>query len=81
MSPARGVAEKANCPIPGGWLQVPPRWVADLGHCLDWKTIIPYRFKHANHININEELSYRSLVQHVAKVAQAVGSVLSSTAG
>lgn len=45
----------------------PPRWVADLGHCLDWKTIIQYRFRQLNHINVNEELSYRSLVKLLAK--------------
>ena len=45
----------------------PPRWVADLGCCLSWKTLIQYRFKRVNHININEELSYRSLIKHVAK--------------
>ncbi|CAE7640566.1 SUF4 [Symbiodinium sp. CCMP2592] len=47
----------------------PPRWIADLGSCLPWKTLFQYRFARANHININEELSYRSLVKHLAKVA------------
>ena len=45
----------------------PPRWIADLGHCLHWKTIIQYRFRQLNHINVNEELSYRSLVKNLAK--------------
>ena len=47
----------------------PPRWVADLGCCLPWKTLIQYKFKRVNHINVNEELSYRSLIKHVAKTS------------
>ena len=46
---------------------VPPRWIGDLGCCLHWKTIIQYRFKRLNHININEELALRSLLKHTAK--------------
>ena len=48
----------------------PPRWVGDLGTCLQWKTLLQYRFKKVNHINVNEELSYRSLLKHLAKTAQ-----------
>ena len=47
----------------------PPRWVADLGCCLPWKALIQYKFRKVNHININEELSYRSLIKHVAKTS------------
>ena len=42
---------------------VPPRWIGDLGRCLTWKTLMQYRFKRINHININEELAYRSLLR------------------
>ena len=48
---------------------VPPRWIGDLGAALPWKVILQYKFKRCNHININEELSYRSLLKHVAKTA------------
>ena len=48
----------------------PPRWVGDLGNCLEWKTLFQYRFRKVNHINVNEELSYRSLLKHLAKTAQ-----------
>ena len=46
---------------------VPARWIGDLGCCLPWKTVIQYRFKRLNHININEELALRSLFKHIAK--------------
>ena len=48
---------------------VPPRWIGDLGAALSWKTLLQYKFKRSNHININEELSYRSLLKHVGKTA------------
>ena len=48
---------------------VPPRWIGDLGATLSWKTLLQYKFKRSNHININEELSYRSLLKHVGKTA------------
>ncbi|CAE7454060.1 SUF4 [Symbiodinium sp. CCMP2592] len=47
----------------------PPRWIGDLGCCMHWKTLIQYRFKRLNHINVNEELAYRSLLKHVAKTS------------
>ena len=52
-------------------------FIADLGHCLDWKVIIQYRFRQLNHINVNEKLSYRSLVKLLAKTqAQSCFGVL-----
>ena len=45
----------------------PPRWIADLGNCLPWKKLYQYRFSRVNHININEELSYRTLIKYLAK--------------
>ncbi|CAE7245675.1 SUF4 [Symbiodinium sp. CCMP2456] len=48
---------------------VPPRWIGDLGRCMAWKTLIQYRFKRINHININEELAYRSLLKYASKAA------------
>ena len=47
----------------------PPRWMTQLGCGLTWKKLIQYRFKKANHINVNEHLSYRSLVKHVSKTS------------
>ena len=44
--------------------------MGDLGNCLHWKTLIQYRFKKVNHINVNEDLSYRSLLKHLAKTVQ-----------
>ena len=48
---------------------VPPRWIGDLGSCLSWRVLLQYRFKRQNHININEELSLRSLIKHVGKTS------------
>ena len=45
----------------------PPRWIADLSLTLQWKVLLQYRFKRVNHINVNEELSFRSLLKHLAK--------------
>ena len=47
----------------------PPRWVGDLGSCLSWRVLLQYRFKKQNHININEELSLRSLLKHAGKTS------------
>jgi len=47
----------------------PPRWVADLGRSLHWRKLFQYRSNRANHINVNEELSYRSLVKYAAKTS------------
>lgn len=40
-------------------LSKPPHWVAQLGRSLPWKK--------PNHINVNEQLSHRSLLKHVSK--------------
>lgn len=45
----------------------PPLWVGQLGRCLQWKKLLQYEFRKPNHININEHLSYRSLLKHLAK--------------
>ena len=47
----------------------PPRWVGDLGQCLKWKKLLQYRFRKVNHMNVNEQLSYRSLIKRVAKTS------------
>ena len=47
----------------------PPRWVGDLGQCLKWKKLLQYRFRKVNHINVNEQLSYRSFIKRVAKTS------------
>ena len=47
----------------------PPRWVGDLGQCLRWQKLLQYRFCKVNHINVNEQLSYRSLIKHLAKTS------------
>ena len=49
----------------------PPTWISELGRSLQWKKLLQYPFKLANHININEHLSYRSLVKHLAKTCRA----------
>ena len=51
---------------------VPPRWIGDFGRCLTWKTLMQYRFKRINHININEELAYRSLLKYMSKAAPSI---------
>ena len=45
------------------------KWVVELASSLRWQTLIQYRFKKHNHINVNEEIAYRSLIKHMAKVA------------
>lgn len=51
-------------------LSTPPRWIAELGKSLQWKKVLQFSFKKPNHININEHLSYRSLLKHLAKSKQ-----------
>eukprot|EP00438_Fugacium_kawagutii_P000101 Skav218715 [mRNA] locus=scaffold1346:664540:668773:+ [translate_table: standard] len=48
----------------------PPRWVSELGRSLTWKKMLQFAFNKPNHININEHLSYRSLLKHLAKSKQ-----------
>ena len=45
----------------------PPNWIGQLGRSLPWKKVIQFSFKQSNHINVNEQLSYRSLLKHVSK--------------
>ena len=45
----------------------PPDWIGHLGKSLCWRKLIQYSFRKANHINVNEQLSYRSLLKHLAK--------------
>lgn len=45
----------------------PARWVGQLGRSLRWQKLLQYEFKRPNHINVNENLSYRSLLKHAAK--------------
>ena len=45
----------------------PPKWVGELGTSLHWKKLLQYGFTKQNHININEHLSYRSLLKHLAR--------------
>lgn len=45
----------------------PPTWIGQLGRSLAWKKVIQFAFKKPNHINVNEQLSYRSLLKHVSK--------------
>ena len=41
--------------------------MGQLGRSLRWQKLLQYEFKRPNHINVNENLSYRSLLKHVAK--------------
>ena len=45
----------------------PPRWISELGRSLHWRKVLQYAFRKLNHINIDESLSYRSLLKHLAK--------------
>ena len=58
----------------------PPRWIGDLGRSLQWTTIMQYKFKKQNHININEELASRSLLKRAAKcqLGSRIGVLLDS---
>ena len=47
----------------------PAVWIGQLGRSLAWKKVIQFEFKRSNHININEQLSYRSLLKHVSKTS------------
>ena len=44
-------------------------WVDDLGYGLQFRKTLQYRFKHANHINVNEQLALGSLVKRAARVS------------
>lgn len=48
-------------------LGTPPRWMGQLGKSLNWRKLLQFEFKSRNHININEHISYRSLVKHMSK--------------
>ena len=43
------------------------QWVSELCRSLKWKKLLQFRFRKANHINVNESLSFRSLVKHLSK--------------
>ena len=45
----------------------PARWVGQLARSLSWKKLLQYEFAKTNHINVNENLAYRSLLKHVSK--------------
>ena len=45
----------------------PARWVGQLARSLSWKELLQYEFAKTNHINVNENLAYRSLLKHVSK--------------
>eukprot|EP00438_Fugacium_kawagutii_P004250 Skav217520 [mRNA] locus=scaffold647:242806:246940:- [translate_table: standard] len=45
----------------------PQPWIGELSRSLPWRKLLQYTFKNPNHININEHLSYRSLIKHLAK--------------
>lgn len=47
----------------------PPAWIGQLGRCLPWKKLLQYEFKRLNHINVNENLAYRSLRKYVGKTS------------
>ena len=47
----------------------PPRWISELGRSLHWRKVLQYAFRKLNHINIDESLSYRSLLKHLAKTS------------
>ena len=57
-----GPAENIQMPF-----STPARWVGQLGRSLRWQKLLQYEFKRPNHINLNENLAYRSLLKHVAK--------------
>ena len=48
-------------------LGTPPRWIGQLGKSLKWRKMLQFEFKRRNHINVNEHISYRSLVKHLSK--------------
>lgn len=48
-------------------LGTPPAWMGQLARSLKWKKLLQYEFKRRNHINVNEHLSYRSLMKHLSK--------------
>lgn len=63
-------------------LSKPPHWVAQLGRSLPWKKLIQFAFKKPNHINVNEQLSHRSLLKHVSKTyPHSLAFALCSTLG
>ena len=45
----------------------PPMWIGEFGKCLKWKKVLQFRFRKRNHINIDENLAFRSLLKHLAK--------------
>ena len=45
----------------------PPIWIGEFGKCLKWKKVLQFRFRKRNHINIDENLAFRSLLKHLAK--------------
>eukprot|EP00438_Fugacium_kawagutii_P019732 Skav213561 [mRNA] locus=scaffold263:154967:157288:+ [translate_table: standard] len=45
----------------------PPRWMGQLARSLKWQKLLQYEFHKRNHINVNEHLSYRSLMKHMSK--------------
>jgi hypothetical protein len=45
---------------------LPPKWVLELATSLEFKVDVKYNFSRENHINVNEQLAYGTLVKHVA---------------
>lgn len=45
----------------------PPQWMSELARSMTWKKLLQFRFRKRNHINIDENLSYRSLLKHLSK--------------
>lgn len=48
-------------------LGTPPTWMGQLARSLKWQKLLQYGFRKRNHINVNEHLSYRSLLKHLSK--------------
>lgn len=45
----------------------PAPWVGQLSRSLKWKKLLQYPIQRTNHINVNEQLAYRSLLKNLSK--------------
>ena len=65
--PAMLAVAKVNMESTSRPSHVPPFWLKELCHSLHWTPCFSYHFLKPGHININEELAYKSLVKHAAR--------------